>query len=328
MRFDRLIPVAALMSLNLAPGFVFADEQATQAVGLLEHARQIQNVTAENGVPFALNGQLTFRSGSKAVEGWYKLVWKSPIEWREDLDLGGIHRTRVGAEGGYRQIRGGDYQPLAFFDFDRMASPYALLNLGTHERLEKVKEQKIQGARLSCVETVDKSERARELCFDAANGVLVHAKAFGMAIDYSQFATLQGKSIPLRAKLDSKLCTMELSLQLVNKPWHAAPDLFTIGDAAEFWGLCDNPTDAEIVDRVAPNYPANVRAAHRGGIVFVYVVIEKDGSVSHVRVAQGVFPALDREAADAVSRWRYRPRTCDGIPIRTETIIEIIFSVS
>jgi protein TonB len=50
------------------------------------------------------------------------------------------------------------------------------------------------------------------------------------------------------------------------------------------------------------------------GIIIVEARIEKDGTVSSVRVLRSI-PLLDEAAIDAVRQWEFTPTLLNGVPI-------------
>jgi TonB family protein len=77
--------------------------------------------------------------------------------------------------------------------------------------------------------------------------------------------------------------------------------------------------------RLAPSYPQAARVARVSGIVTVYVVVNEKGTVEEVRRAAG--PSLLRRAAeDAVRRWKFRPETRDGQPVKVAGHIAFNFA--
>ncbi len=79
----------------------------------------------------------------------------------------------------------------------------------------------------------------------------------------------------------------------------------------------------QVVTRVEPTYPAHARARDQRGMVVLSVLVNERGQVVRVVVENGIPNSdLDAAAIDAVLRWRYRPGTENGRPVRawvTET---------
>ena len=76
-------------------------------------------------------------------------------------------------------------------------------------------------------------------------------------------------------------------------------------------------------------YPEAARIQGITGTVLVGLVIEKDGSVSNVRVVVPLSPALDEAAVQGIQKMpKWKPGTVDGKPVRTDFRIPITFSMS
>ena len=73
-----------------------------------------------------------------------------------------------------------------------------------------------------------------------------------------------------------------------------------------------------------PQYPDETGASRVSGRVVMQAVINKDGTIGHLRVVEGD-PALRNAALDAVSKWRYRPYTVNGQPVDVLTTVAVDF---
>ena len=74
-----------------------------------------------------------------------------------------------------------------------------------------------------------------------------------------------------------------------------------------------------------PAYPLELMKQHVQGTVTLYAVIGGDGSVSDVRVLNGVDDRLDQYAREALTRWHFRPASKNGSPVALETVVKIPF---
>lgn len=87
---------------------------------------------------------------------------------------------------------------------------------------------------------------------------------------------------------------------------------------------------ASLVDvatrKVSPNYPPMARSARVGGVVKVEVVVDEQGEVSEVKTTEGP-ELLRRAAADAVRRWKFKPATRDGQPVRMSGFVNFNFAL-
>lgn len=81
-----------------------------------------------------------------------------------------------------------------------------------------------------------------------------------------------------------------------------------------------------LLDRVMPVYPPIARAAGVQGTVMLDATITGSGTVTNVRVVSG--PQMLRQAAaEAVSRWRFRPYLLNGQPVEVEATVSVVFSL-
>src|ERR1700751_573234 len=81
---------------------------------------------------------------------------------------------------------------------------------------------------------------------------------------------------------------------------------------------------AMLVNRVEPQYPAIAREAHISGVVHLYAIIGKDGTVRELQIVDGN-PLLARAAKAAVQNWRYQPTRLNGEPVEVETYVTVNF---
>jgi TonB family protein len=94
----------------------------------------------------------------------------------------------------------------------------------------------------------------------------------------------------------------------------------------EFAGPVSSLTEAKLVRRVEPSYPAQARIQRLEGSVLLDATIAEDGTVRSTSVVSG--PALLAQAATAAVRnWRYRPAVLGGKPTQTVMRITVVFKL-
>jgi TonB family protein len=79
--------------------------------------------------------------------------------------------------------------------------------------------------------------------------------------------------------------------------------------------------------RVDPEFSEEARREKFSGTVRVYLWVEKDGTPSHVRIAQSAGHGLDEKAVEAVRQYRFNPATKNGEPVRVDLYIDISFQI-
>jgi TonB family protein len=78
----------------------------------------------------------------------------------------------------------------------------------------------------------------------------------------------------------------------------------------------------------SPIYPNTAGRLHLAGLVVLEAVIAADGSVEEVHALAGANPLLAQAAADAVTRWKYRPGTLNGRAVRVRLSVTVKFSLN
>ena len=85
--------------------------------------------------------------------------------------------------------------------------------------------------------------------------------------------------------------------------------------------------EAKLISRPMPLYPPLARAARISGVVRLVAFIGEAGTIEELRVAEG-HAMLVQAALEAVRQWRYQPTILNGHPVRVETTIDVIFTLS
>jgi protein TonB len=83
-----------------------------------------------------------------------------------------------------------------------------------------------------------------------------------------------------------------------------------------------------LVQRIDPEYPAELRRQHvEGGVVIGGTVPKEGGTLRNPHVVRSSDPRLNQLALEAVSHWMWTPALSDGQPVDVEFITEVRFSV-
>ena len=78
--------------------------------------------------------------------------------------------------------------------------------------------------------------------------------------------------------------------------------------------------------RVNPIYPRQARTMRMSGVVKVKLVVGEDGKVAKVEKAEGP-SLLKRAARDAIRKWKFRPFTRDGRPVKATGFVNFNFNL-
>jgi TonB family protein len=91
-----------------------------------------------------------------------------------------------------------------------------------------------------------------------------------------------------------------------------------------------NPPPCATPPRAVSAPPATF-SKHAGtnikGVCVLSVIVEPDGSTSHIRVMKGLGMDLDEEAIHAVKMWKFKPATLNGKPVAVQIAVEVAFNI-
>ncbi len=87
------------------------------------------------------------------------------------------------------------------------------------------------------------------------------------------------------------------------------------------------PQPGNLIMKVNPVYPENLKESGIQGTVRFAATISKDGRIQDLQLLSGN-PALVQPATEAVKQWQYRPITLDGQPVDGVTQIDVEFALN
>ena len=82
------------------------------------------------------------------------------------------------------------------------------------------------------------------------------------------------------------------------------------------------------LNKVDPAYPAELVRDRVEGTVVLYAVIRADGTIDGIRVLESGDERLNPIAVDALSRWRFRPGTKQGVAVDIEAVVQVPFRIT
>jgi len=88
-----------------------------------------------------------------------------------------------------------------------------------------------------------------------------------------------------------------------------------------------NVQPARLLKMPKPAYPTAARERGVHGMVALYCVILKDGTVGSLTPALDADPLLIEAAAAAVRNWRYQPAALNGQPVETQALVTLSFKL-
>jgi TonB family protein len=311
-------------------------DESTQGQSLISHALDAEDLRGSRPMPIVLRAKIEVDEWKRGpARGDYAFTSGSQSQWREEINFGNYRRLRIGDGEGYWQVREINYEPEIIFQLDRLLHLKEALTIGPKETLGKISNRRKGDMKLKCIVVVGLFGADRTLCFDEATSALVSIEYATRGSDppditrivYDNFKKENGILLPyeIRAEHERKpvitvkieeFATTTLSAPLFNPP-----------SGAERWPQCDDMVRAELLDKVSAIYPPESRANRESGRIAIYGVVETDGSISHMTIVKQGPKSLERAAVEAVRQWRYKPAMCGSTPIRSETNVEVSFSL-
>ena len=80
-----------------------------------------------------------------------------------------------------------------------------------------------------------------------------------------------------------------------------------------------------VTAKVQPDYPALAKQLKITGAVELEITIGENGAVEAVTPVSGN-PVLTKPAAEALKKWKFKPFSQDGTPVKAQTAMKISFA--
>jgi len=341
--------VLALAATTLtAPQAAAAEDQQQKGVALITRATQLQKLLAPDTGPFRLRvhvKMLGLVEGTR--EGEYVLMAASQAQWFEQVRFPGYSELTGVYDGqAWRKSNVID-KPFRFHEVAEMLSPARHLKLPADAEIKKLWQKDVRGVSAFCIEVSPTSQIWQKdvsgksaisplgiskdsyvtLCFDPASGALLSA-AYSNALprfEYEGQVTLGNKAFPkvLRCFEGNELAIEATVLELAKEEGQD-PAGFAPPAGADKWPYCEDPVLPQQIEKREVEYPSSAKARHQFGTVICLAEIGADGLVHNLMVLQwrGLFvPAVKQ----AVKDWRYKPATCNGVPVPTTVYLAYTF---
>lgn len=267
---------------------------------------------------FEMRASIRMGNSGSPIDGTFLLLWNGPDRWREEISIPGYSEVTVGGKSTISLKRSTHFIPL---QIDQLHSALRYpISLGSltpwpNERVKKIRDEKVNGAKVRCVEIGDRENHHREVCVNASTGVIVRQLPF-LDRDMRPIGT---KLFPyfLSYSEDGKIIAQVRVTDLKTTD-QLPPSTFTPPPGAVTRAGCMNPNPARAVYKAPPQWQSLVQ-----GTVAIYALIAADGMLHNIQVVSGVNPELNKASIEAVQKSRYEPATCNGTAVDSEIVIKI-----
>ncbi len=289
----------------------------TPALELLNTARLADARASEQS--FELRATIKLKQ-VKATEaqGTYLLLWASPSRWHEEFSFPDFHQVRISAPGGVWEQREPFFLSLRMWQLMQALNFYGRLQLPKEESAGKIRRHKKGGSELRCLEIARNSHPLRELCFrgDSAQLVSEHYLPSDRRYEFGDYKAVRGKSFPGHITVyDGTTLAAEFSVSEVKETDDVLTASFEQPAGAERRPWCPSPEAGG--DPLTSIYS---RMLQHQKVATIYGAIGVDGQWHHVHVLESGGAAHDANVLDALKKERWKPSTCNGVPVVIETV--------
>ncbi len=324
------------MLLVASPTLALAEKNYDQAKADLLAAFEKSSIQKEGSPPFELtvNFMLTFDA---PVSGTYKLNWMSPSVWRLDINMPGYQEKKVRDEDKEWTDRNLKFPPLRVQQLDHLfkdGSPFQP-DAPFDATIEGIQDEKDEvGGHISCMKVSQHGSKSesRTYCLDSMQRLVkIKSRTFENLEQvevYSDFAQFNGKEYARKRQVlfGGKLI-VDASVRHLDSTVPAA-GLFLGLPAVPVRQVCDHRIAPKPLSTADPTYSESARKSKIQGFTTLYVTVEADGHVSDASVIETLEPSLDKNAIEAVKRWKFKPAMCGTTPIPVDISVQIHFRLN
>ena len=82
-----------------------------------------------------------------------------------------------------------------------------------------------------------------------------------------------------------------------------------------------------VIYRVEPLYSEEARKVKHQGVVVLWAIVRRDGSLEILKVVRALGLGLDESAINALKQWRFRPGMKDGVQVDVALNVEVSFTL-
>ena len=298
--------------------------------------QQAQEKTDIFALPsFRMDAIVRIDNDGKPLDGTYSLVWNGPAQWREEITFPGYTEIQVGNHGIVHLKRTAAVMPYRIFQLhstlgfgSTVIRDGAFFNLKPQdsEKVDKVRDRKLNGAKVTCVEISDeRNHLPRQVCIDQATGVL-NREYLGF-ID-TGWASVGPKIFPRSMKLlENGKPVVMVNVTDMQAGQKFSPAMFDSPPGAVAKDGCMNPLPAHPIKDVVPKYPDEDKRALHQGVVAVYALIDQNGIPQDLQTVLSASPGMDKSSLDSIRQRRYAPATCNNKAVPAETVIVTRFTI-
>lgn len=312
---------------------VLGSQEKADALALIQKARELSDIRAEGSPSFRLAANVkTYNFKGKPVTGTYSLVWMSSTQWREEIAFADYREVRIRRDDRVWTQRNTKFHLMQVYVLRELLDMKEHLTLRPDDQLVGGEERQEGERSLVPLEVLKNSRKERTLYFDTISHTLVRdeeLQSANLSYEYLNYSPWNSSVFPglMRAYMGKKVIA-EVAIEGLHSVSQPTSSLFEPPADADVEPACEQPEPAKSTMHPTPSYPPLLRMTRVQGWVSVFAVIVKDGSVKDMTVIHSADKRLVDSTLQALSQWKYKPATCQGLPVSSETIIDTTFTIN
>lgn len=269
-------------------------------------------------VPYQLHARVVINPGEREEMRGEITIYRDRDRSRTELTLGDFREVK-GTVGTRQYVLRNGYPLTGLEVLDDLASAIYLRTwFPSHTKFSQSSVHEIAGVPADCQNAKIPNMGKIRFCFDHATGAVLHVSDFeGWQGEFSDYQATGNLLFPRTMKLKQAYQPKRLELseiKITQTAFDAAAFLVPAG-AREF-ASCgsvaghDFTTGGWIVERKKPE-------------VYLYAVVEADGSVHDLKAYGGKSKWAERQVAKQARKWRFFPASCDGTAVASEILLPL-----
>jgi hypothetical protein len=308
--------------LGLVPAITYASADDHVETRQLIDAVNRNSDVSKTG-PYAWTAKVVIDPGSRGERTGELRLYRDQDRTRTEFRLGTYLEIRV-RDG--KKLYIARSQPMPLWEATAVAFPERFWKIDTPPRakwskIDRKKHENVDAQCFSMEEMRGGNYYGIRYCVDAQSKSILERTAIFETLKLSGYSSIEEGRLPTAVIINNKepvshieLRDVEVRRLIPNERTFAPPE-----HAREF-ETCDHIEGGDVIRNVAPEFQGSGSgSSHRSGAtMFIYGIIEKDGSFSNVHVFSPNGEALEKAGKAAAAQWKFTPGTCDGHAVAAE----------
>lgn len=307
----------------LGAGTLCADDSRPEAKQLLVSAHEASDLSAI--LPYELHGTVVINPSTSSEKKGYITIYRDHEKSRSELRVEDYQEVKL-VRGNKLYIYRSTPLPIPMLGLLAEADhSWDKLAEDGDAKMGDVARKKVQNQAANCFDV--KGEQRHRLCFDPERKVLLESMERQKAIEFSNYADVDGHWFPKKITVLLELPTKETpilaveDIQVIKAQF--APTAFAVPPHAVEFDTCENMQAAKPVQVPRPEFSSTVMRRNAATpTIHVYGIVEKDGSLQNLKMLT-TDTELQQSILEALKKWRYAPAMCGASPVASEKEIEI-----